>query len=48
MPDHRDFIRRLRLPPRRGGGWPTEPVTEDFNFVDLVRDEQHYSNAEIS
>ena len=20
----------------RGGGWPTEPVTEDFNFVDLV------------
>jgi hypothetical protein len=20
----------------RGGGWPTEPVTEDFNYVDLV------------
>ena len=20
----------------RGGGWPTEPVSEDFNFVDLV------------
>jgi hypothetical protein len=20
----------------RGGGWPTEPVTEDYNFVDLV------------
>jgi hypothetical protein len=20
----------------RGGGWPTEPVTEEFNFVDLV------------
>lgn len=20
----------------RGGAWPTEPVTEEFNFVDLV------------
>ena len=20
----------------RGGGWPTEPVTEDYNYVDLV------------
>jgi len=20
----------------RGGGWPTEPVTEEFNFVDLM------------
>lgn len=20
----------------RGGGWPTEPVTEDFNYVDIV------------
>ena len=20
----------------RGGGWPTEPVTEELNFVDLV------------
>jgi hypothetical protein len=20
----------------RGGGWPTEPVTEEINFVDLV------------
>jgi hypothetical protein len=26
-----DLIQRIR-----GGGWPTEPVTEDFNFVDLV------------
>jgi hypothetical protein len=26
-----DLIRRTR-----GGGWPTEPVTEDFNYVDLV------------
>ena len=26
-----DLIRRTR-----GGNWPTEPVTEDFNYVDLV------------
>jgi hypothetical protein len=26
-----DIIRRTR-----GGSWPTEPVTEEFNFVDLV------------
>ena len=26
-----DLINRTR-----GGGWPTEPVTEEFNFVDLV------------
>jgi hypothetical protein len=26
-----DLIRRTR-----GGSWPSEPVTEDFNFVDLV------------
>jgi Acetyltransferase (GNAT) domain len=26
-----DLIRRTR-----GGDWPTEPVTEEFNFVDLV------------
>jgi hypothetical protein len=26
-----DLIRRTR-----GGRWPTEPVTEDYNFVDLV------------
>jgi hypothetical protein len=81
MPDYRDFIRKLRLPPgfaaptrlayedlvataltrddleddvrginesldliqrTRGGGWPTEPVTEDFNFVDLVWHEQEF------
>ena len=24
----------------RGGDWPTEPVTEEFNFVDLVWHEQ--------
>jgi hypothetical protein len=26
-----DIIQRTR-----GGGWPTEPVTEEFNYVDLV------------
>jgi hypothetical protein len=26
-----DLIRRTR-----GGSWPTEPVTEDFNYIDLV------------
>jgi hypothetical protein len=26
-----EIIRRTR-----GGGWPTEPVTEDFDYVDLV------------
>jgi RimJ/RimL family protein N-acetyltransferase len=26
----------------RGGGWPTGPVTEEFNFVDLVWHEQEF------
>jgi hypothetical protein len=26
----------------RGGGWPTEPVTAEFNFVDLVWHEQEF------
>jgi hypothetical protein len=26
----------------RGGGWPTGPVTDDFNFVDLVWHEQEF------
>jgi len=26
----------------RGGGWPQGPVTEDFNFVDLVWHEQEF------
>jgi hypothetical protein len=26
----------------RGGGWPTEPVTEEFDFVDLVWHEQEF------
>lgn len=26
----------------RGGGWPTEPVTDDFDFVDLVWHEQEF------
>jgi RimJ/RimL family protein N-acetyltransferase len=32
-----DLIQRTR-----GGGWPTEPVTEEFNFVDLVWHEQEF------
>ena len=30
----------------RGGGWPTGPVTEDFNFVDLVWHEQEFREGE--
>jgi hypothetical protein len=26
----------------RGGDWPTEPVTEEFNFVNLVWHEQEF------
>ena len=26
----------------RGGDWPTEPVTEEYNFVDLVRHELEF------
>jgi hypothetical protein len=29
----------------RGGGWPTEPVTEDFNFVDLVWHELEFRES---
>ncbi|HUQ10425.1 MAG TPA: hypothetical protein VM146_08925 [Steroidobacteraceae bacterium] len=29
----------------RGGGWPTEPVTDDFNFVDLVWHELEFREA---
>lgn len=29
----------------RGGGWPTEPVSEDFNYVDLVWHEQEFREA---
>ena len=29
----------------RGGGWPTEPVTEEFNFVDLVWHELEFREA---
>jgi hypothetical protein len=32
-----DLIRQTR-----GGDWPTEPVTEDFNYVDLVWHEQEF------
>jgi hypothetical protein len=29
----------------RGGGWPTEPVTDDFNFVDLVWHELEFRDG---
>ena len=29
----------------RGGSWPTEPVTEDFNFVDLVWHELEFRDG---
>jgi RimJ/RimL family protein N-acetyltransferase len=35
-----ELIRRTR-----GGGWPTEPVTEDFNFVDLVWHELEFRDG---
>ena len=36
-----DLIRRTR-----GGSWPTEPVTEAFNFVDLVWHECEFREGE--
>lgn len=30
----------------RGGGWPTEPVTEDFDYVDLVWHEREFREGE--
>jgi hypothetical protein len=36
-----ELIRRTR-----GGGWPTEPVTEDFNFVDLVWHELEFREGD--
>jgi RimJ/RimL family protein N-acetyltransferase len=35
-----DLIQRTR-----GGGWPTEPVTEDFDFVDLVWHELEFRDG---
>ena len=35
-----ELIRRTR-----GGGWPTEPVTEEFNFVDLVWHELEFRDG---
>ena len=29
----------------RGGSWPTEPVTEDYNFVDLVWHEREFRDG---
>ncbi|WP_196807557.1 hypothetical protein [Candidatus Solirubrobacter pratensis] len=39
--DLRDDVRGINasialIQRTRGGGWPTEPVTEEFNFVDIV------------
>ena len=39
--DLRDDVRGINasielIQETRGGAWPTEPVTEEFNFVDLV------------
>ena len=36
-----DLIRRTR-----GGSWPSEPVTEDYNYVDLVWHEQEFREGE--
>ena len=36
-----DLIRRTR-----GGPWPTEPVTEEYDFVDLVWHEQEFREHE--
>jgi hypothetical protein len=36
-----DLIRRTR-----GGSWPAEPVTEDFNYVDLVWHECEFREGE--
>ena len=36
-----DLIRRTR-----GGSWPTGPVTEDYNYVDLVWHEQEFREGE--
>lgn len=35
-----DLIRRTR-----GGDWPTEPVTEDYNYVDLVWHEAEFRDG---
>ena len=36
-----ELIRRTR-----GGGWPTEAVTEEFNFVDLVWHELEFRDGD--
>jgi hypothetical protein len=36
-----DLIRRTR-----GGRWPTEPVTEDYNYVDLVWHECEFRESD--
>ena len=49
--DLRDDVRGINaslelIARTRGGGWPTGPVTEDFNFVDLVWHEQEFREGE--
>jgi hypothetical protein len=39
--DSLELIRRTR-----GGGWPTEPVTDEFNFVDLVWHELEFREGD--
>lgn len=36
-----DLIRRTR-----GGGWPTEPVTADYNYIDLVWHECEFRDGQ--
>ena len=33
------------IPKTRGGAWPSEPVTEEFNFVDLVWHELEFRDG---
>ena len=49
--DLRDDVRGINasielIARTRGGGWPTGPVTEEFNFVDLVWHEQEFREGE--
>jgi hypothetical protein len=48
--DLRDDVRGINasielIQRTRGGGWPTEPVTEDFDFVDLVWHELEFRDG---
>src|SRR5688572_11903518 len=48
--DLRDDVRGINasldiIGQTRGGGWPTEAVTEEFNFVDLVWHEAEFRDG---